>query len=279
MKNIGNIFKDPSDYQRQLEIILKNIADGITVQDPQGKLIFANKVALKILNIPDLETLLKTPPPDLLTNFEILDENGEMFNINNLPGRQALHGKIEPSVILNYRYKKTGEEKWAEVKSTPVFDKNKKVKMVVNVFRDITQNRKSTESLQKLGRIVESSDDAIYSINLETSITSWNNGAANLYGFKKEEIIGKNISHLMPEETLKETLALLNKIKKGEQVNKSESVRRKKDGTVFPVSLTISPIFDVKKSSLVFLLSAVISQKENFSRPDAKNLSVSQAMN
>ncbi|MBI3981260.1 PAS domain S-box protein [Candidatus Microgenomates bacterium] len=252
MSNISTIFNNPQGYQPQLEVILKNIADGITVQNTQGKLVFANNTALKILDYPNLDSLLKAKPSEIIDKFEIFDEDGNKLNLNNLPGRKALQGKSESGVIVGFRNKKNRSEKWAEVKATPVFDQRGKIIFVINVFRDITQKRKSEESLLELGRIVEFSEDAIYGIDLKTKITNWNHGASQLFGYQKSEVIGRKINILMPQENLKETLMLLETIQKGKTVKKTESTRRKKDGTVFPVSVTISPIHNVKHQLIGF---------------------------
>ncbi|HEX7316974.1 MAG TPA: PAS domain S-box protein [Pyrinomonadaceae bacterium] len=93
-----------------------------------------------------------------------------------------------------------------------------------------------------LAAIVESADDAIISKTLEGVITSWNNGAERIFGYTADEIIGKHVTILFPEDHIDEEPAILARIRAGERVEHYETVRRHKDGSIIEISLTISPI-------------------------------------
>jgi PAS domain S-box-containing protein len=95
-----------------------------------------------------------------------------------------------------------------------------------------------------LAAIVESSDDAIVSKDLNGVITSWNRGAQELFGYTAEEAIGRSITILIPPERLSEEDMVLGQIRRGERVEHFDTIRRRKDGTLVPVSLTVSPIMD-----------------------------------
>jgi PAS domain S-box-containing protein len=97
---------------------------------------------------------------------------------------------------------------------------------------------------QRLAAIVESSDDAIISVDLNGIIATWNQGAETLYGFEPEEIIGKPVSLLIPPERQDEETSILARIKRGERVEHHETVRQHKDRRRIEVSLTVSPIMD-----------------------------------
>ena len=97
---------------------------------------------------------------------------------------------------------------------------------------------------QLLAAIVDSSDDAIISKNLQSVVTSWNAGAERVFGYPAEEMIGQPIDRLFPKDRLQEEAEILSRIQKGERVEHFETVRRRKDGTLIDVSLTISPISD-----------------------------------
>jgi PAS domain S-box-containing protein len=94
----------------------------------------------------------------------------------------------------------------------------------------------------RLAAIVESADDAIVSKTLEGVITSWNKGAERVFGYTAEEIIGKPITTLFPEDHIDEEPAILARIRAGDRVEHYETVRRRKDGTLIDISLTVSPI-------------------------------------
>jgi len=95
-----------------------------------------------------------------------------------------------------------------------------------------------------LAAIVDSSDDAIISKDLHSTITSWNKGAERIFGYTAEEMIGQSISRLFPPDRLNEEADILARIESGQRVEHFETVRRSKDGRMLDVSLTISPIRD-----------------------------------
>ena len=97
---------------------------------------------------------------------------------------------------------------------------------------------------QRLAALVESSDDAIISLDLDGTVATWNRAAEELYGYGAEEIIGKSILTLLPSEHQGEEHQLLERVARREHVHHYETVRLTKDGRAVPVSLSISPIVD-----------------------------------
>ena len=93
-----------------------------------------------------------------------------------------------------------------------------------------------------LGAIISSSDDAIISKTLEGVVTTWNLGAQRIFGYRAEEVIGKPITLIIPEDRLHEEPTILRRLRQGERVDHFETVRRRKDGTLVEVSVTISPV-------------------------------------
>jgi len=98
------------------------------------------------------------------------------------------------------------------------------------------------EAAQLLAAIVESSDDAIISKDLNGIIMSWNSGARRIFGYGDEEAIGKPVTMLIPPDRLDEETAILTRIRGGERVDHYETVRRRKDATLVDISLTVSPV-------------------------------------
>src|SRR5690606_31622500 len=92
--------------------------------------------------------------------------------------------------------------------------------------------------------IVESSDDAIVSKQLDGIVTSWNAAAERVFGYTAAEMIGQHISKLIPKDSIDEEYTIVGKIKAGERLDHFETVRRTKDGRLVDVSLTVSPIRD-----------------------------------
>jgi len=112
------------------------------------------------------------------------------------------------------------------------------------VTLDITEQKKGVEVFERLAAIVESSDDAILSKDLNGIIRSWNRGAQRIFGYTPEETIGKHISMLAPPEHADEIPDILTRIARGERVDHYETKRKTKDGRILTISLTVSPIRD-----------------------------------
>lgn len=108
--------------------------------------------------------------------------------------------------------------------------------------RDVTQNRLADDATARLAAIVVSSEDAIISKDLSGHITSWNIGAAKMLGYQAEEVIGKHVTLLHPPDREEEATEILRKVRREENVEHFETVRRRKDGSDIVVSLTVSPI-------------------------------------
>jgi PAS domain S-box-containing protein len=110
--------------------------------------------------------------------------------------------------------------------------------------RDITERKQAEVIHARLAAIVESSEDAIIGKTLEGTITNWNRGAQNIYGYSAEEVVGKPINILVPPDRPDEIPKIMEKLRRGESINHYETVRVTKDGRRLDISLAISPIRD-----------------------------------
>lgn len=115
----------------------------------------------------------------------------------------------------------------------------------VSVYlRDITERKEGEAGRRLLASIVESSDDAIISKDLNGVINSWNSGAERLFGYTPDEVIGKSVTILIPEGRFDEEPAILARIRSGRSVEHYETIRKRKDGTLLDISLSVSPVRD-----------------------------------
>ena len=136
--------------------------------------------------------------------------------------------------------RKDGSEILVELAITAI--KTDEAPVFTAYLRDVTERKRAEEASRHLAAIVESSDDAIVSKDLNGIIVSWNAGAERLFGYSAEEIIGKPIQILIPPERYNEEPAILERVRRGEYVEHYETVRRRKDGKLINVSLTVSPL-------------------------------------
>jgi PAS domain S-box-containing protein len=110
------------------------------------------------------------------------------------------------------------------------------------VYEDVTEQHKTEEIQRLLSSIVETSRDAIISKKTDGTIISWNKAAEQLYGYTTDEMIGRNISTIIPQERHGEMSEIIDRIKKGDSVNNLETLRVRKDGKIIDVAVTISPL-------------------------------------
>ncbi len=159
--------------------------------------------------------------------------------------RRVEHRVINPT---------TGETSWAHWSGRLINESGRT--NLVGITRNITSRknaelkrnevetalRESKEQFRWLASIVEFSDDAIIGKNVDGIITSWNKGAERLFGYSAEEAIGKPITILIPPERQSEEYLILGSIRRGNRIEHYETVRRRKDGSLIDISLTISPV-------------------------------------
>jgi PAS domain S-box-containing protein len=124
----------------------------------------------------------------------------------------------------------------------PLIDGTGKIIGAINVFWDVTEWKLAEQASARLIALVESSEDAIISKDLNGIVISWNQAAERIFGYTAEEVIGKSITLLIPPERYDEEPSILERIRRGERVEHYETVRQHKDGSLLDISLTVSPI-------------------------------------
>jgi PAS domain S-box-containing protein len=127
---------------------------------------------------------------------------------------------------------------------TPLYDASGELIGAVNMLVDITDRKRAEQYAQRLTSVVEFSDDAIVTKDLDGVITSWNRGAEQLFGYKADETIGKPITILFARDRPEKEDEIMGRIRRGEHVDHYETVRRHKDGSLSDVSLSVSPLKD-----------------------------------
>ncbi|MFL6229230.1 MAG: PAS domain S-box protein [Pyrinomonadaceae bacterium] len=137
-----------------------------------------------------------------------------------------------------------GQQRWVRAHIYPVKGDGGEVREVVLVHEDVTERRRAEANLFQFASIVENSDDAIISKDLEGTILSWNPGAERLYGYTAAEAIGQPVTMLIPSDRPDEEPRILEQIRRSQRVTHYDTVRRRKDGSLVHVSLTVSPLKD-----------------------------------
>jgi PAS domain S-box-containing protein len=153
----------------QLQAILEGVDDGITVQAPDGSLLFANAGAARAIGFETPEELVSMPVAEVMGRFEVLDEEGNPFPFDRLPGRRALLGERNAGELVRFRVVATREERWSYVSASPVLDERGAVRFAINIFQDVTERRRIEEGQRFLG---EASAILASSLDYQTTLRS-----------------------------------------------------------------------------------------------------------
>ena len=193
-------------------------------------------------------------------NHRWYDYTGMTFEDMQGWGRQAVHDPIEmPKVLDQWQGCLATGETFEMVfplrgkdgvfrpfltRVVPIKDVEGKVERWFGTNTDITALKRATEVEQLMIAVVESAEDVILTKTLDGVIRSWNPAAELMLGYRAEEIIGESVSRLIPEDRRDEETMILEQISKGQRVAHLETVRRRKNGSLVQVSLTVSPVRD-----------------------------------
>jgi PAS domain S-box-containing protein len=129
-----------------LELVTMGAADGITIQNATGQLVYANLAAARLSGYGSVDDFMAADPRERLAHWEMLNEDGEPFPIDELPGRRVLGGVPEAEAVLRVRDRRDGHEFWSLVKATATFDAKGNVRFAINLFRDITSQKEAERS-------------------------------------------------------------------------------------------------------------------------------------
>jgi PAS domain S-box-containing protein len=223
--------------EASLRTTLQSIGDAVIAADSKGRITFMNPVAQALTGWPAEEALGK----ELSEVFRIINEQTRLMvesPVEKVLREGVVVGLANHTVLLA----RDGREIPIDDSGAPIRDEEGEITGVVLVFHDITERRRGEEAMLRLAAIVESANDAILGKTLDGVITSWNAGAERLYGYSAQEVIGRNISMLMPADRREELASIMEKIKAGERIQQFETARVRKDGKRLEVSLAISPI-------------------------------------
>jgi PAS domain S-box-containing protein len=228
------LHSEAENTQRRLAAIIESSEDAIASKDLEGIITSWNKSAEKLFGYTAEEIIGR--PVTLIIPPELHDDEPLILR------RIRAGERIEH--FQTVRLHKNGQRIDVSLTVSPVRDEKGNIIGAAKIVRNITRQKKLEEAARRLAAIVESSDDAIASKDMNGVITSWNRSAEKLFGYKAEEIVGKPVTTIIPPELHHDEDMILSKIRRGEKIDHFETIRLHKNGERIEVSLTISPVKD-----------------------------------
>jgi PAS domain S-box-containing protein len=222
------------DNEEQLRAVADTAPDAIFTINEKSTLLFVSQAAERIFGYTASE-LLGQPLTMLMPEYL---RNLHRAGIKRYVETGLRHISWEAIELPGLR--KDGREILLEISFSEFTSKGKR--HFTGIARDITERKRAETKLSQMAAIVESSDDAIISKELDGVIVSWNPGAERLYGYTAAEAIGQPVTMLIPPDLTDEEPHIIERIKRGESVDHYDTVRLGKDGTRVDVSLTVSPV-------------------------------------
>jgi PAS domain S-box-containing protein len=234
------------ESEERLRITIASIGDAVVATDERGRITQLNPVAETLTGWQQSEALGRTFDEVLL----LINEETRRPAANPVE-RVLREGVVAGLANHTLLIARDGREVPIDDSAAPVRDEAGHLLGAVMVFRDITARRQiereraaGERMARELAAIVESSDDAIIGKDVNGIITAWNGAAERMYGYAAHEAIGHSIRLVVPEDRWPEENEIQERIIRGERIDHFETVRRRKDGETFAISLTVSPIRD-----------------------------------
>ena len=223
--------------ERWFSTALRSIGDAVIATDDRGRVLFLNPVAQSLTGWSDSEALGR-PLPEVFSIVNEVTRRPVENPVDKVLATGRVVGLANHTVLIH----RDGHDVPIDDSAAPILDDEGQVAGVILVFRDITEKRQAEMLHEQLAAIVQSSDDIIVSESLDGVILSWNRGPNASSVTRPRRSIGKHVSMLMPPGYVEDTEKILGRVRQGEPVDHYETRRRRKDGTIIDVSLTVSPI-------------------------------------
>jgi PAS domain S-box-containing protein len=223
--------------QMGIQDVLEALPEAVYTTDAHGRITFYNKAAVELWGVsPEIGT------SEFCGSWKLYWPDGTPLPHAECPMAMALKEKRAIRGLEAIAERPDGTHVPFLPFPTPIFNAGGDLIGAVNMMIDLTERAIADETAQRIAAIVESSDDAILAKDLNGTIITWNSGAQRLFGYTAAEAIGRPVTMLIPLDRHNEEPEILGRIRRGERIDHYETIRRRKDGSLIEISLSVSPI-------------------------------------
>jgi PAS domain S-box-containing protein len=230
---LGSVVSERERSGAMLRAMIDGVTDPIYIKDRLGRYVMMNAACARVFDAPGVTAIGK--------------DDAALFP----PGEARLLREVDLTVMRAGEPRTTedfttiqGRSRVHRSTKTPYRDGSGNVLGIIGISRDVTEHRSEELARAQLAAIVESSADAVIGRTLDGTITTWNAAAERMYGYSREEAIGRRSSMLVPPERRDELAGMFDRVRRGERIENHETVRRRKNETMCDVAVSMSPIRD-----------------------------------
>jgi len=218
-----------SDYKD----VVESISDIVVSIDGRGEISAINEEVRHILGY-SRESLIGQPFGTLVYDSDFRTLGGALQDLQ--AGKESIRGL---EIRLRNKY---GEPKYFEMNAHAYHDANGELIKITGVLKDIDEQKKAQQQAEVVANVIENSSDSIYCTDTMGVIQLWNKGAERIFGYSKDEMVGRNVSILYPEDQREELNYIISELNKGKGIVGLDGVRMKKGGDPLYVSISASPV-------------------------------------
>lgn len=258
------IYQELQQSKAELEVIIHNVMDGITVQNDEGQPVFANQAAVDLLGAGSVQEIIRTPIAQFRQRVELMMDDGSPISYERLPRNQVFRSGQPARLRYRMRSLDTGLERWIDHRCNPIFDEDGQVRLVVNILHDVTEQQRADALLraerERLRGLIDSLFAFVTVLTPDGRITQINQRSIALARSTEARIVGQSLFDLYPwadpQRAHEDLEWALNQAQAGEQARCDIQIELE-DGQIMIAELFLNPLPDAAGRTTTIVASGL----------------------